>query len=301
VTTPRFNAKRHGAPLLLAAAALWSTNGVLIKLLHDGGMHGAAVACYRSLVAALFLAPFAWRRRTPIPHPGWTAAAVLMFTGMCATFVISTTLTTAANAIILQYTAPAWVFLLSPLVNRERAESSQWIAFAASMSAIALIFACQYSADPLGLSCALLSGLVFGLQIVFFRRVSGLDPVLFIFLCCAGSGLMLLPFAATIQGHFPPAGQLGLVVLTGVVQFGLPYVLYAAANRHVSAQTAVLIVMLEPVLNPVWVYLARGETPAGSTLAGGGLILLSVAYLSLTGGPPKGAVLAEDLEPKSPS
>lgn len=294
MSTDAFNPRRRGALLLLAAAALWSTNGVLIKALHDGGMHGAAIASYRSLVAAAFLAPFAWRRRRPITQPGWTAAAVLMFTGMCAAFVISTTLTTAANAIILQYTAPAWVFLLAPLVNRERAEARQWVAFTASMAAIALIFACQFSGDPLGLSVALVSGLVFGVQIVFFRKVSGLDPVLFIFLCGAGSGALLLPFALTAQGHAPPPQQIALVVLAGVVQFGLPYVLYAAANRHVSAQTAVLIVMLEPVLNPVWVYLARRETPATSTIAGGILILLSVAYLSLAKGPPKASAPAPD-------
>lgn len=282
-TAPIAAASRRGVILLVVAAVLWSTNGVFIKALHEGGLHGAAIASYRSLVAAVFLAPLAWRRRCPIPHRGWTAGAVLLFSAMCATFVIATTLTTAANAIILQYTAPAWVFAFSPWINRERAEARQWAAFAASMVAIGVIFAMQYASDPLGLSVGLASGMVFGLQIVFFRKVSGLDPVVFIFLCCAGSGVLLLPVAIAVSGSAPSASQTGLVIVAGIVQFGLPYVLYAAGNRHVSAQSAVLIVMLEPVLNPVWVFLARGETPAWSTVAGGGLILASVAFLSLSG------------------
>jgi drug/metabolite transporter (DMT)-like permease len=283
--SPPADASRRGLFLLLAAAALWSTNGVLIKALHDGGLHGATVASYRSLVAAAFLAPFAWPRRRALPHPLWTGGAVLLFTAMCATFVISTTLTTAANAIILQYTAPAWVFALAPLINRERAEARQWTAFAASMAAIVLIFSTQYASDALGLAVGLVSGMVFGAQIVLFRKVSALDPVVFIFLCCAGSGVLLLPVAVVVGGSMPSATLAALVLLAGVLQFGLPYVLYAAGNRHVSAQSAVLIVMLEPVLNPVWVYVVRGEIPAWSTIAGGGLILLSVAYLSLRGTP----------------
>lgn len=274
---------RRGVILLLLAAALWSTNGVLIKLLHDHGMHGAGIASYRSLVAAAFLAPFAFARWRRVAHPGWTLAAVLFFTAMSATFVIATTLTTAANAIILQYTAPAWVFVFSPWINRERATAPQWAAFVASMLAIALIFAAQYGSDRLGLTIGLASGLVFGVQIVLFRKVRALDPVVFIFLCCVGSGVLLLPVALMIEKQLPTGAQVGLVALAGIVQFGLPYVLYASGNRHVSAQSAVLIVMIEPVLNPLWVYFARGEVPHWSTIAGGCVILLSVGYLSVRG------------------
>jgi len=273
---------RSGVVLLLCAGVLWSTNGVFIKALHEQGLHGAAIASYRSLVAAIFLAPFAIARRKRIAHPGWTLAAVALFTAMCASFVIATTLTTAANAIILQYTAPAWVFLFSPWVNRERAEARQWLAFGAAMVAVALIFGLQYQNDPLGLSVGLLSGLVFGSQVVVFRKVSGLDPVLLIFLCCAGSGLLLLPVALRMNGQMLTSTQVYWVVGAGVVQFGIPYVLYAAGNRGVSAQSAVLIIMIEPVLNPVWVFLMQGEVPHWSTIVGGVLILMGVGYLSVT-------------------
>ena len=109
-------AHRSGILLLLAAAGLWSLNGLLIKTLQAGGAGGCTIAAYRSLFAAAVLGPIAVRRWTPIPEKGWLLATVLAFTGMSATFVIATTMTTAANAIILQYTAPAWVFVFSPLI-----------------------------------------------------------------------------------------------------------------------------------------------------------------------------------------
>ncbi|MHC4067868.1 MAG: EamA family transporter, partial [Planctomycetota bacterium] len=77
--------------------------------------------------------------------------------------------------------------------------------------------------------------------------------------------------------------ELGLLVLMGVVQFGLPYVLYSAGIARVTAQEAILIVTLEPVLNPLWVWLGPGETPSVGTIVGGAIILASVTYLALTG------------------
>jgi drug/metabolite transporter (DMT)-like permease len=205
-----------------------------------------------------------------------------MFTGMTVTFVLATTMTTAANAIILQYTAPAWVFVLSPFVVGERAEPRQWLAFAVSMLAVGFIFVVQYTSDNVGLVIGLASGVVFGTQVVLFRRVRAMDPVVLAFLCCAGSGVILTPIAIMYEGFQVTSGNVGLMALAGVAQFGLPYVLYAAGSRWVPAQRAILIIMLEPVLNPIWVFIAHGEKPHWSTLVGGGLILASVCYLSMT-------------------
>ncbi len=277
----RMTPATRGALLLMAAAVLWSTNGVLIKAIHATGLGGWSIAALRSAVAAVFLAPIAWQRWKPIAEPYWALGAVVAFTGMCASFVLATTLTTAANAIILQYTAPAWVFLLSPWIVRERAEPRQWVAFVVSMLAVLFIFSMQYATDHVGLLVSLLSGLVFGVQVVFFRRVRALDPVVLAFICCMGSGAALTPIAIALEGWQVTVWQAALLLLAGVVQFGLPYVLYSAGSRQVVAQSAVLIIMLEPVLNPVWTYLLIREVPHWSTILGGGLILASVCYLSL--------------------
>ncbi len=273
---------RSGTVLLLIAAALWSLNGGLIKLLEATGLGAASIASFRSLVAAAVLLPFAWSRFKRLAEPLWTFATVLMFTGMCGTFVLATTATTAANAIILQYTAPAWVFVLSPFIVNERASSKQFVALTISMLAVALIFVAQYETDLFGMSIGVLSGIVFGTQVVLFRRVRAIDPIVLAFLCCAGSGLLLLPIAILLEPiklTFPIAGWL---LLTGAVQFGFPYVIYAAGVRHVSAQRAILIIMLEPVLNPLWTYAFHREVPHWSTIVGGAVILCSVGYLSLS-------------------
>lgn len=275
--------QRTGVLVLLAAAVLWSLNGLLIKTLYAGGVGGCTIAASRSLFAAIVLAPVALRRWKPIPEKGWLLATVLAFTGMCASFVIATTMTTAANAIILQYTAPAWVFVFSPLILGETAAARQWFALAGAMLGMAIIFAWQYTTDAAGLTVALSAGLVFGLQSVLFRRVRALDPVVLAFLCCAGSGIVLLGPAMLADPALPRGSNLALLALMGVVQFALPYVLYSAGIARVTAQTAILIVMLEPVLNPLWVWLGRGEVPSAGTFIGGAIILASVTYLALPG------------------
>lgn len=274
---------RRGAILLLVAALLWSLNGLFIKGLFAGGegLGGWSIAAYRSAVAGLALAPFAVRRWKPIAEKGWLIGALVMFTGMCATFVLATTLTSAANAIVLQYTAPAWVFLLSPLIVGDRTESRHWLAFGMSMAAVALIFAAQYTTDATGLLVGLASGVVFGCQGVLFRRVRHVDPVVMAFLSCAVSAVLLTPFALAIEGTRITGGQVGVLLIMGVVQFAIPYVLYSAGVGYVSAQTAVLLIMLEPVINPIWVYVGYGEMPHWSTLTGGAMILASVTYLTV--------------------
>jgi len=274
--------QRRGAILLLFAATLWSLNGLLIKTLHGGGdgLGGLSIAAYRSVFAAVALAPIAYVRRRPIAELGWFIAALLFFTAMCATFVVATTLTTAANAIILQYTAPAWVFLLSPLIVGDRTETRHWWAFAISMAAVGLIFGAQFSSDAAGLIVGLSSGVVFGCQGVMFRRVRHVDPVVMACMCCVVSAACLTPLALAIDGTAISSGQVGILALMGVVQFAVPYVLYSAGVRYVAAQTAVLLIMLEPVLNPLWVYIGLSETPHWSTIVGGGLIVVSITYLS---------------------
>jgi drug/metabolite transporter (DMT)-like permease len=154
------------------------------------------------------------------------------------------------------------------------------------MVGVAVIFLWQFTTDAAGLAVALTSGLVFGVQSVLFRRVRAVAPVMLAFACCAGSGLVLLPIAAVTEDVIPTRPQFTLLALMGVVQFGIPYILYSAGIARVRAQEAILIVMLEPVLNPLWVWLGRGEVPSPGTIIGGAIILMSVTVLALDRGSP---------------
>lgn len=270
-----------GVVLLLIAAVLWSLNGLFIKSLHDTGVSAWSIAGFRSLFACAFLMPLALRRWKPIREWGWVLATVLTFTGMCATFVIATTLTTAANAIILQYTAPAWVFVFAPLIIGERATRHQYLGLTVSLVGVAVIFLWQYAPGHTGLIIGLASGVTFGIQSVLFRRMRAVDPLVLVWLVCGGSAVLLVPVALYAGDTHLTGPAVGLLIVMGVVQFGLPYVLYSAALGRVTAQQGVLIILLESILNPLWVWLARGEVPHVSTFIGGACIVGSVAYLGL--------------------
>ncbi|MFQ5491840.1 MAG: DMT family transporter [Phycisphaerae bacterium] len=205
----------RGVLLLVAAAALWSLNGLLIKALQSAGAGGCSIACGRSLFAAAFLAPWALRRWRPIADKPWVAATVLAFTAMTLSFVLATTLTTAANAIILQYTAPAWVFLLSPLILAEPAGRRHWVALCGAMAGVGIIFVFEFATEAVGLVVGLGSGLVFGTQTVLMRRVRAVNPVVLAFMVCAGSGMALLPVAGLVEAVLPTKEQLYLLALMG--------------------------------------------------------------------------------------
>lgn len=293
----RAGPKRYMLPaigVLVLSAALWSLNGVLIKRLNAAGMTGPAIAAYRSLLGGLLLFPIAMRYRgTAVRAPGaWLAAAVVMFALLSVTFVTATTMTQAANAIVLQYTSPLWVFLLSPLLLRERPKWSEAVVLALALAGVGVIFFGLPPGSAAGLTVALVSGFGFGTLTVVLRRVREVHPLLVAAINCLCSGLVLLPIAALAGPITAPRGEWGWLAFMGVVQFGGPYAMFSWALRHVRAHHASLIVLLEMILNPVWTWLFVGEAVPRATLVGGPLILASVAawiVMHARGSPPRDA------------
>lgn len=267
--------------MLIAAAVLWSLNGLFIKSLVAAGAGGWAIAGYRSLFACLFLTPFVLKRRRSIEHRWWVLAMVLTFTAMCATFVNSMARTTAANAIVLQYTAPVWVFLLSPWITRERAGRGQIASLAFSLIGVAVIFGWQFDLENEGLVLGLASGVVFGLLTVLLRRVRGVNPLVLVWLSCGGSGMVLLAVSFATETTEITGPLIGRLAVMGLVQFALPYVLYSAGLSRVSAQQGSLLILLEPILSPLWVWLAIGEVPHVSTVVGGAFIIAGFVYITM--------------------
>lgn len=268
-----------GLVALVACAALWSLNGPLIKLLSQEHVPAVTIACYRSLLGGVVFLPFALRRFGTLRrvHVGWSIASVLTFTLMTASFVIATTLTAAANAIILQYTSPIWVFVLSPLLLKERPGLLEGLVLLGAMAGIAVIFSGHPDASVLGLVVALFSGLGYGALTVVLRGLRAADPFAVAAWNALGSGAILLG-PATLGGSLAlNAYTGGLMLLMAFVQFTAPYVLFSWALQRVEAHRAALIVLLEAVLNPLWTYLWIGEQPPAATLVGGPMILASVA------------------------
>lgn len=290
----------RGFLLVLSAALLWSTGGLGIKLI-SAGAPALAIAGYRGLFAlpVLLLPAFLLLRAAPqgdaalraglrLP-PVWLGAASYAVTVIF--FVIANRLTTAANTILLQYTAPIYVALLSYPLLREPVRRLDWLAIAGCVLGMAWFFTDQLSASGwLGNGAALFSGVGFGLLPVMMRlslrRASGagsvpgmgrLLPVLIVVLGNTITALICLPWmiGAWRAGSFAGQGW-GVLAALGCLQIGLAYLLYTAGVRHLSAVQCILVCTVEPLLNPVWVALGTGERPSRSALIGGALILLSV-------------------------
>lgn len=272
-----------GQGAVLLCAVLWSTGGLLIKLVD---WHPALIAGGRSLIAVVCLfvlrvirvklrgAPLAGSR-LPVVIAGSLAYASSM---LC--FVSANKLTFSANAILLQYTAPLWAALLGWRLIGEKPRWFHWAALAAVMGGLFVFFREGLRGGSLvGDSIALLAGLFYGSYSVFLRMQkegNPADSILGAHLICA---CVALPFAF----FFPP--QLSVPALRSVFLLGLVQVvtsqILSFGIRRVTALQALLTAMIEPVLNPLWVFLATRERPSAAALAGGAIIVLAVLLSSL--------------------
>jgi DME family drug/metabolite transporter len=261
---------------VLAAAALFSSGGAVIKAVHLAGWQ---VACLRSAVAAatLFvLMPAARRRPTSrVLGVGLAYASTLIL------FVLANKLTTAASAIYLQSTAPLYVLLLSPWLLHERIRPRDVAFMVALAFGLGLFFV---GFDPvsatapnpsLGNVLSLISGGTWALTIMGLRALGregeswGPAGALWGNVFAAAACLpMALPIVATRPADWVLVGYLG------VFQIGIAYLFLIRGLQRVRAFEASLLLFLEPVLNPVWAWLVHGERPGTWTLAGGGVILL---------------------------
>lgn len=265
---------RSAVLLLLITAVLWSLGGVLIKSVDWPSM---AKAGARSGIACVVL--WAWLRRPQFTWSLTQLGAALAYAGTVSLFVIANDRTTAANAIFLQYTAPIYVALLGPWLLGEPARRIDWLCIAIALAGIALFFRDQFSPRGLsGILVALGSGLSFATMVIFLRKEREGSPASALLLGNLITAAIGLPFAI---GHPLPMAQAGALMFLGVVQLGIPYILYSIAIRRVTALEAILIPMLEPILNPIWVALARGEVPGPWSLAGGALVLGAVTLRGL--------------------
>lgn len=265
---------------LLMCAALWSLNGPLIKLLNDSGqgVDGVTIAFYRSVLGGVVLAMIArprWSQVRAVPR-AWALGSLLSFTVMSVSFVLATTWTSAANAIVLQYTAPVWVFVLSWRLLGERARGGDLLVLAVTMIGVAVIFLGHPAVDIPALAVALLSGLGFGALTVTLRGLKAVDPVLVTLLNSLGSGAVLGVWALLAGLPAMSGRQWALMAVLGVTQFALPYVLYSWALQRVVASRASLIVLVETMLNPLWTWLLVGEAVGRPTLMGAPFILAGV-------------------------
>jgi len=275
--------RRKGILLIIGAALLWSTGGIGIKAVADSALK---VTFYRSLFAAvalmLFLGRGVWARRQ---WKSTTAFAIAIVSyGACLTsFVVATKWTTAANAIFLQYAGVVWVLLLSPIVVREPMRMRDVVAIIVAMSGMALFFVGRFEARGMaGNAMALVSSVFFASLILVLRREqrAAQAAVTWGNVVCA---LAVLPFISHDLALTPRS--FAVLAFLGVFQIAIAYVLFVRGLAYVTATQASLTGMLEPVSNPIWVFLFLGEKPSVYALAGALVVLSAIAWHTMSGEP----------------
>jgi len=268
---------RRGALFIAAAALLWSTGGLAIKLVP---LSAVGVVFWRSLVAGVFLlAVFRpsrarWRHAAP--------STVVVYALMILTFVTATKMTTAANAIFLQYTGPLYVLALAPFLLKEPFRKADAAATAVALAGMSLFFVGRLDPGALaGNLVAVVSGVFFGLTILLLRRDASGDAIPSVIAGNLAAAALALPFAwgrlaLDMRGVF-------LVLFLGVVQLGISYVLFVKGLGTVPAAEASLLGMLEPMFNPLWAFLGLGERPSSWAALGGAIVLAAVAGRTVFG------------------
>ncbi|HEY1691996.1 MAG TPA: DMT family transporter [Polyangiaceae bacterium] len=301
MTREQRRSRAVGVALVLMAAVLWSTGGIGIKSVAGAPL---SIAGWRGLFALPVLAGMVVVRArrvgaaslaVPLRSPwAWVGAASYAVMVIC--FVVATRLTTAANAIFIQYTSPVYVALLSWPLLRERVTWINALACAGVLAGMVLFFREGLSADArAGNLVAVVSSFgAAGLPLALRadqRSLTGaagghglaaaaVAPAIAIAL---GDVVAVVVCAPAMLAAPPDAHSLVLLAALGLGQIGLPYALYALAVPHLTALEGSLVPTLEPILNPVWVALGTGERPGPMAIVGGGFVLASVLLQALAG------------------
>ncbi len=268
---------RMGVLAMVATAFLWSIAGLFIKVID---WHPFAIAGMRSLISSLVV--LAWLRR---PRFHWSPAqigAALTQAGTMLLFVAANKTTTAANAILLQYVGPVFTAILGAWLLQERTRWEHWAAFAFVGAGMTLLFMDKLGGGRLlGNVLALLSGLLFSFYYIFMRMQkdgSPLESILLAHWLTAAIGLVASLFLPLPAFSWQAAGAIAML---GIFQVGAAAILFVAAIRRVTAVTANLIAVIEPVFNPLWVFLALGEKPGAHAIIGGAIIIAAVTGASI--------------------
>lgn len=265
--------RKQAVLYLILTALLWSTGGVMIKWVDWNPL---AVAGGRSLIAAIVMGIAFRNEKLSFSKAQWGGA--IAYSATVSLFVTATKLTTAANAILLQYTAPVYVALLGGWLLGEKATRRDWLTIALVFGGMAFFFADKVSSGGmLGNLCAIGSGLSFSLISIFMRMQKEGSPYGSVLLGNILTFLVSIPFLGDIS--FTSPNVLAMLFL-GVFQLGIAYVLYSHAIKQVNALEAIIITTLEPILNPVWVFFFIGEVPGMFALIGGGIVVTAIAMRS---------------------
>jgi len=269
---------QKGILFVLIAGLLWSSGGLFIKLISLPAMQ---LAFFRCSIAAITFG-IIFRKKILLVNK-LALVNSLFYAGILITFVIATKTTTAANAIFLQSTAPIYVLIFEPIFNKTKYERINIITVAVCMVGMLLFFVGKIEPGHLeGNIIALFSGVAFA---SFFLGMKKNDPKFQTSSIFYGNilvAIISIPFLFTLETL--TTSDLWMVTFLGVFQIAIAYAFFSAGLKRIYVVEASIISMIEPVLNPVWVFIGYGEVPSITAIIGGLIILGSVIIRSVITG-----------------
>ena len=267
--------RKNAIVLLLIAGAMWSLGGLLIKSIP---WHPLAISGMRGGIAAIVIYAFSKDKKIIITFDKILAAC--FYTLVVTLFVISNKLTTAGNAILLQYTAPVYVALFGYMFLGEKSTFIDWITILILLGGLTLFFLDDLSFDGyLGNTLAILSGMSFAALTITLRKQKDNNPsdsILLGNILTLIIGLPIIISETSFNLH-----SIILILILGIIQLGIPYIFYTTAIKHVTALDAIIFPIIEPILNPILVFFILGEALGPWAFLGGSLVLGSVVLRGL--------------------
>jgi drug/metabolite transporter (DMT)-like permease len=258
--------QRDGSLLIFMAAVMWSFGGLAAKILT---WNAFSIACVRGLIA--FVVIFIYRGKTRISFSKSTVLSAISLTLTTTLFMLANKLTTSANAIVLQYSAPVFILLFSFVFQKYTPSRKDVIAVTLTLFGISLFFIER-----------LQTGYWFGDFIGLLSGVPNANPVDASLLGNLFS-IFLVPFLF-FDKNFLTFSTINwtVILLMGTLQLGIPYILFSLGIKRTSAVKSSIIATIEPILNPIWVFLAVQEVPGVLSLFGGSIVLLTIVIYNIT-------------------
>ena len=287
----------NGVLALVLCGIGWSSAGIFMKYINASSF---TIAGLRSLVAFFTLLVLTRKfpkfvvrqnegktedgKKAPIDKKQtlnlWIAA--VSYSATMIMFCMANKMTYAANAVLLQYTEPIYIVMLSPFLLGEKNSKIDYICVIGVLGGMVLFFADSLFGNSGSMTSrifwgniiAILSGVTFALTTMFMRRVQGEATKTSFMLSQIITFIFCIPFI--IQNGLLDTRSILFLVLLGSIQMGIPNFLFAVGIGKVRALSAVLIEMIEPLMNPIWVALFYKEVPTWTCITGGAIILLFV-------------------------
>ena len=270
--------QKIGTAQMLACSLLWSMAGIMFKYIP---WNGVVIASLRAAIAGAVVLAFIRVRGMELSVSAKTIPTGIAKGLTCLLFVVANKMTTAANAIVLQYTAPVFLLLFSALIYGRRFSRADVTAVGLTLAGISLFFLGQFDAGRMiGNLIAVAAGASMGVMYMLMGEVTESERLSSVLIGEAFTFLVGVPFLFL----YPPAVTAvpaALIVILGIFQLGIPYILYSLAAGKCSPLACCLLGALEPLLNPLWVLIFYGEKPGVFALIGGAVVIATVTVWSM--------------------